>query len=855
MSGYQPHTARSRQTMAKLKAILRMLTAIVLFTDCNGYAQLQQDFPVTNSSVTAILQDSSTMYIGGWFDYAGPNTGNGVVLDTLTGKYDPSFPKVNGTVYASVSDGKGGWYIGGEFSKVGKVYRNSLAHILSDGSVDDWNPNVRMTLYGVLIKGSVRSIAINDSTVYFGGIFDHVGEAVRNLAAAVNINTGLPTAWDPDVDGIVRTIIATPTTIYLGGNFNTLQASSQGKINRSGLASVNTSTGYPTSWNPGVDFGSTNYGVSCLLLSDSTLYVGGNFTSLAGTNRNGIGAVNTITGSITPWNPNGGNSWRIQVSALELSGNVMYIGGAFSKMGSRPRINLAAANSIGNGTVLPWNPGVSFVKLGVLLHTLSNLFVPGVYSIAASGATVYVGGLFNRAGETVRRNLAAFDTSGVLTAWNPGASLTVSVLKKSGAILYAGGEFTSVNGFTRNKLAAIDLETKTVNSWDPNADEPVEALALYDSKIFVGGYFNNIGAQNTAILAAVDKKTGVVDPWTLNTVSAGGIGEIAIYKDRLYAGGWFSAFGDSVRSGIVAIDLLSGKVLPWYPGEMRSPYSILPTDSLIYTGGNYGLYSVSTKTGEFSSWDPFHSTQEAGLPKKLLLKDKTLYVAGTHLPADITGVSKTSILKIDLATGAILPFDPKLEDNYYDLTANDIAIADSTLYAVGFFSTVGGVPRKNIAALDISTGSLKPWNPKLETQASVVFVDPSRKTVYMGGEFHTVDDDPASFLAAYSDTSLGTLTSVEESPEQQPRSFSLNQNYPNPFNPTTTISYSIPTNNFVTLKVFNILGQEVASLVNENLAAGKYTVTFNAGNLTSGVYLYQVEAGSFRSVKKMLLIK
>ena len=85
--------------------------------------------------------------------------------------------------------------------------------------------------------------------------------------------------------------------------------------------------------------------------------------------------------------------------------------------------------------------------------------------------------------------------------------------------------------------------------------------------------------------------------------------------------------------------------------------------------------------------------------------------------------------------------------------------------------------------------------------------------------------------------------------------YSLNQNYPNPFNPSTIISYQIPQNSFVTLKVYNILGKEVATLVNEQQAAGKYNFDFKANNLASGVYIYKLTAGSFISVKKLTLLK
>ena len=86
-------------------------------------------------------------------------------------------------------------------------------------------------------------------------------------------------------------------------------------------------------------------------------------------------------------------------------------------------------------------------------------------------------------------------------------------------------------------------------------------------------------------------------------------------------------------------------------------------------------------------------------------------------------------------------------------------------------------------------------------------------------------------------------------------SFELSQNYPNPFNPSTVISYQVPTDSKVTLKLFNILGNEVSTLVNEVKAAGKYDVNFNASKLTSGIYFYTITAGNFSATKKMALVK
>ncbi len=88
-----------------------------------------------------------------------------------------------------------------------------------------------------------------------------------------------------------------------------------------------------------------------------------------------------------------------------------------------------------------------------------------------------------------------------------------------------------------------------------------------------------------------------------------------------------------------------------------------------------------------------------------------------------------------------------------------------------------------------------------------------------------------------------------------PSEFSLEQNYPNPFNPTTTIRFSLPKSGNVKLTVFNLLGQEVATLLNEHKSVGNYEVKFNAEGLSSGVYIYRIESGSFIESRRMMLVK
>ena len=99
------------------------------------------------------------------------------------------------------------------------------------------------------------------------------------------------------------------------------------------------------------------------------------------------------------------------------------------------------------------------------------------------------------------------------------------------------------------------------------------------------------------------------------------------------------------------------------------------------------------------------------------------------------------------------------------------------------------------------------------------------------------------------------VTSVKKVSNDFPRQFSLNQNYPDPFNPTTTISFTIPSRSSVSLKIFDMLGREVATIVSGEMPAGTYSRQWNAAKMSSGIYFYRLVAGSYTQTKKLVLLK
>ena len=198
----------------------------------------------------------------------------------------------------------------------------------------------------------------------------------------------------------------------------------------------------------------------------------------------------------------------------------------------------------------------------------------------------------------------------------------------------------------------------------------------------------------------------------------------------------------------------------------------------------------------------------------------------------ITKIESGDSLKFWLRTFG--EFDEKL----------DILISTTDADSVQSFDTT-------IVSLDFDASSDTTWQPHAIDLSGF-----AGKDIYIAFREHisgTFVQGDAVLLDLVEVTSL--VTAIDES-RPQPERFSLAQNFPNPFNPTTNIRFTLQEAARVTLKVYNVTGQEVATLVNgETLPAGTHTFQFNAGNLPNGVYYYRIDAGGFSDVQKMTLLK
>ena len=184
--------------------------------------------------------------------------------------------------------------------------------------------------------------------------------------------------------------------------------------------------------------------------------------------------------------------------------------------------------------------------------------------------------------------------------------------------------------------------------------------------------------------------------------------------------------------------------------------------------------------------------------------------------------------------------------------------------------------KNNFTAPDFSNNGVWPvYEEKLNSVPSVI--DPSlfstidvfghKQLTYKGWPLYHFGQDsmkrgynkgvsfPSPGVWPVAKINIDSPTAVNVDDSGIPSSYSLNQNYPNPFNPTTTITYTLPSEGFVTLKVYDILGNEVAALVNGRQNAGSHSVLFDASRLASGVYLYKLSSGDFKQARKLILLK
>ncbi|MGD1043769.1 MAG: YCF48-related protein [Bacteroidota bacterium] len=331
--------------------------------------------------------------------------------------------------------------------------------------------------------------------------------------------------------------------------------------------------------------------------------------------------------------------------------------------------------------------------------------------------------------------------------------------------------------------------------------------------------------------------------------------------------------------GVVLTTSNGGKGWIWHqiPGRQKCLSALQVGPNSVYVGADSGWVYNTSDTGrtwiaeKISTWP---------------IRSLFAYRGPT-----IVGVSKYALTPYSLCTQYVIPppsWNEKILPNFQGLGSAAFDAEFCNGGGAGFIVGVEGDLRSAPAILrksmsdtawrEVSTGILRDGTlfSVSAPSANVIYVCGSNGMIYKssnGGDtwldqtVQTVQNVNAIFfynekygfavgdsgLILY--TSNGGLTGVEDQEGVPPTKFVLEQNYPNPFNPATTISFSLPSKSFVSLKIFDALGREVSIMLAEELSAGNYVRQWNAVGLPSGVYFYRLQAGSYSKTRKLVLLR
>jgi trimeric autotransporter adhesin len=285
----------------------------------------------------------------------------------------------------------------------------------------------------------VYSLATDGKTLYFSGQFTQVGP-YTGTGVPVDLVTGQARAGFPQVDGIIEAVIPDGKGgWFIGGSFNSVGGRPRNKLAHV-LADLTVSA-----WDPKIVSG---LGVKTLLLSGTTLYVGGWFQGLGGLACKNLGAVDVSTGIARNWDPQANSTVR----TLAFHDSTLYVGGAFTTIAGQTR-NRAAAFDVTTGQLTAWQPN----------------FDDDVYCFAMGADQIYVAGDFIWVNGAIRDHVVGIQLdTGLATAWDPNHSEgLVLALAVRGSTVYIGGYFSRLGNQPRNSIAAVDATTGALLDWNP----------------------------------------------------------------------------------------------------------------------------------------------------------------------------------------------------------------------------------------------------------------------------------------------------------------------------------------------------------------------------------------------------
>ena len=436
--------------------------------------------------------------------------------------------------------------------------------------------------------------------------------------------------------------------------------------------------------------------ISVAARSGRTLYVGGAFDAVAPA-RNDVGSFVRLGPGGTP-SP---NSLRLDDTTLAMAEDGA--GGLFvARFGVAKGVTVyTVIHQLADGSIAP-----------TFLPTFNNR----VTAIARVGSVVYVGGTFTQANGSTRGRGAAFDlATGTLLPWDPHVNSSVgiaAIAAGSPGSVYIGGAFVDVAGVAAIGLVRLNATTGAIDALIDAGLAPVGGavtrLLTVNGTMYVVGIFNTIAGAYRPALAAIDLATQATTAFVLDT-RVGVVNDIAFIGGRLFAGAAFRLVNGVPRTALVELDPTTG-ALRATPFQVTEVTALAASGTTLYVAGPFtslnGAVRVHLAALDVSGGVPVVLPWNPGLtdprPKALAVAGGDVAVFGTDMA--FGAQVRSGLAALDLVTGEVLPFAPRLDGGVVAMTATP-----SSVYLAGGFSSVNGVPRNRVAAVD-PHGVLLPWN-------------------------------------------------------------------------------------------------------------------------------------------------
>jgi hypothetical protein len=404
---------------------------------------------------------------------------------------------------------------------------------------------------------------------------------------------------------------------------------------------------------------------------------------------------------------------------------------------------------------------------GAISSTPDRAYVTNgpVLSVARDGNTVYLGGVFSKIGPRtgplarLSRSTGLSDAAFPELALEPGAAnaFVSDIVEDGSGGWYVAGRFDRAGARERVNVVHILAGGAVDPAFDADVDGVVRELALSGQRLFIGGQSLTVDGEGRDGVAALNAATGaLVDEWDPPVRVVGPeVGAIAVRDGAVYIGASMIVSGE--LRDLVAVDASDGDVLPFDPdldagaGGVRT---LLATATRLYVGGFLGE-DVTTSQAHLVVFDRATGASVPFAPKldgtvlDLDAENGVLYVAGSFM--EIGGQSRLRLAAFSEATGAMTGWAPSVDPQFTDGEVRTLDVRDGTVFFGGRFEEVTGARRDNLAAVDAATGTATAWDPGATGGANVTRVQAlvaGGTAVMAGGDFGSAGLLPRSSLAA-----------------------------------------------------------------------------------------------------------